>query len=697
MSQSLTQYRLEQKFRNRLYIFAGFIVLTGIVMIVQLASLQLVYGFENRVRAQRYVSRREFTRAPRGLMYDRNFRRDGVESLVVRNINYVDFVVHPSRFENRAAFVRYLNQFSKATGIPLSEFEQYATAEGWKDFTKKNRSLTLIERLSRREQERLTELRGLADQGEFITQNLRNYAMGPALAHVSGYIGLPSRRELDQKRALAYQMVGKGGLEQRYDEILRGTDGVRIRHKIIDSEEQIAVSEHGSNLVLTIDRNVQAAAYRSLVKSRKRGTVVALRPTTGEVIALVSTPAFDPNILSSGSRAERAEHYRKVVRHEAFLNLALHTKFPPGSTFKSLVALAALETPSGSPVTEHVQYQCPGRWVLKSTLAGVPDSQFYCWEHRGHGRQDLIGALAHSCSVYFYQLGYRIGPTPMIEYARAFGLNRKTGIDLPGEISGFVPDQRWKQLRLSSRWYDGDTVNTAIGQGFLEITPIENAVMFGALVNGGQVYRPYVVREVRDPLTNELIEQLHPQKISEVPVSRASLDVVHRGMRAVFTRGTTRFLNDPRLPMAGKTGTAQTRSRRGARTHAWFAGWAPYGAPAEDTVLVMVFLEGGGGGSATAAPVGVDVLKAAFPDYDARKRQDPVQQGPIFLRPPVPRVLPGPDSGPAKLPQIKKEASPPAPGSTPPPTSVKSSGSGIPASPAPVAPPVPAAPTTGGR
>ena len=683
MSQSLTQFRLEQKFRQRLYVFAGFMILCGVVMLFQLANLQLVYGFENRVRAQRFVSRREFTRAPRGLMYDRNFRRDGAESLVVRNINYVDFVVHPSRFENRAAGVRYLKQFSLATGIPYSEFEKHTTPEGWKEFAKKNRSITLIDRMSRREQERLTELRVLAEQGEFVTQHLRYYAMGPALAHVSGYIGLPSRKELDQKKALAYQMVGKGGIEQRYDEVLRGTDGVRIRHKIIDTEEQIAVSEHGSNLVLTIDRNVQAAAYRALVKSRKRGTVIALRPTTGEVVALVSNPTFDPNILSSGTRAERSEHYRRVRRHEGSLNLAMHTKFPPGSTFKALVALAALDTPSGAPVTEHVQYTCPGKWVLKSTLAGVPDSEFYCWEHRGHGRQDLVGALAVSCSVYFYQLGYRIGPTPMIEYARAFGLNRKTGIDLPGEVSGFIPDPRWKQLRLSSRWYDGDTVNMAIGQGFLEITPLENAVMFAALINGGKLYRPYLVREVRDPITNDIIEQLHPQKVSEVPVSRSSLDVVHRGMRAMFTRGTTRFLNRPRLPMAGKTGTAQTRSKRGARTHAWFAGWAPYGRPPEDTVLVMVFLEGGGGGSGSAAPIGVEVLEAAFPDYDIRKRAEVGSQGPVFSRPPVARVLPGPVADPTLPSRLK-----PGPGPAPAPKSVAPAPSdGIPTSPSPVTPP----------
>lgn len=637
MSQSLTQFRLEQKFRTRLYVFAGFMLFCAVALTIQMANLQLVYGFENRVRAQRFVSRREFTRAPRGLMYDRNFRTDGADSLVVRNINYVDFVIHPSRFTNRAEGMRYLKEFSVAMGRSLAEFAEDVTPAGWRTLTRKNKPLVLLSRMTRREQERLAELRTLSDNGEFVTRHLRYYAMGPAMAHVTGYIGLPSRKELDQKKALPYQMIGKGGIERRYDPILRGTDGVRIRHKIIDSEEQIALSEHGNNLILTIDRKVQATAYQGLIKSKRRGSVIAIKAHTGEIVALASNPAYDPNILTSGSSAQRSQHYRQIRKHEAFLNMALQTKFPPGSTFKPLVALAALETPSGTPVTEHLQFRCPGKWVLQSTLAGVPDSDFYCWEHRGHGRVDLIDAIASSCSVYFYQLGYRIGPTPIIEYARAFGLNRKTGIDLPGEVSGFVPDQRWKQLRLSSRWYDGDTVNSAIGQGYFEITPIENAVLFAGLVNGGKLYRPFIVREVRDPITNDLMEQIHPQQMSSVPVSPGNLDIVHRGMRAVFTRGTARWLNRKNLPIAGKSGTAQTRSRQGALTHAWFAAWAPYKGPPEDAVVVMVFLEHGGGGSAAAAPIAVSVLESAFPNYDARKmnsqdhrtvRVEPVQVGP---------------------------------------------------------------------
>lgn len=611
-SQSLSQFRLERRYRFRLYFFSGFMLFAIAVLITRLIELQLVNGASNRILAKKYVSRQEFTRAPRGLIFDRNYDRDGAESLLVKNINYIDFVIYPARFRRYRDGVEYVRRFCTVMGRPLENYAEELTKKNWHAMVRRNEALTLITRLTRREQERLMEIRVLSREGEFITNDLRYYTMGPALAHVTGYIGLPSRRELDKKKALPYQNIGKGGIEARYDRTLRGIDGIRIRHRIIDSEEQIAASEHGKNLVLTIDRRMQATAFRALKERKKRGAVVAIKAATGEVLTLVSYPSFDPNILSSGTRDRRQEHISEIKNYEAFLNIALQAKFPPASSFKPVVALAALEAKGKNPQGAETTFYCPGKWKLKSTLAGVPDSEYYCWEHAGHGRNNLMGAIAKSCNVYFYQLGYRIGPTGIINFARQFGLDSKTGIDLPGEISGFIPDQRWKQLRLSSRWYDGDTVNLSVGQGFVEITPIENAVFYAALVNHGRVFRPYLVREIRNPITNATIRHFYPQLVRKVDVAPEELAFIRQALRAVTTVGTAGYLRNRQPLIAGKTGTVQTRNKREGKDHAWFIGYAPYGDE-ENAVVVAVFIQNGMSGSGAAAPVAAEVLQAAFP------------------------------------------------------------------------------------
>jgi len=619
MSESLTRFRLERKYRTRIFVFSGFIFAAGFVLLARLTDLQLVHGVTYRIQAKKFVSRQEFTRAPRGLIYDRNFTLDPQKSLLVKNYIYVDFVIYPSRFRNRASGLLYIKRFCMVMGVDCSKYSRALKKSSWNNLVRRNKPLVLINRLSRRERERLSDFNVIARKGRFISRHLRYYVMGPALAHVTGYVGLPSRRELTRKKALSYQLIGKAGLEQVYDSQLRGADGVRIRHKIIDAEEQIAVSAQGNNLVLTIDKNVQAAAYRALVKTKKRGVVIAIKAATGEILAMATTYTYDPNILSSGSGKIRSRHIRLIRKYKAFLNPAIQTKFPPGSTFKPLVALSALESQGRFPVNESTSFTCRGKWRLKSTLPGVPDSEYYCWEHGGHGHPDLITAIAKSCSVYFYQLGYKIGPRRIINFSRAFGLDKKTGIDLPGEIAGFVPDDRWKRLHLSSRWYDGDTVNLSIGQGFLEVTPLENAVMFAALANRGKIYRPILVREIREPESNRVLRSFQSELIREVPVLPGNLELVQRGMREVFKRGTASYLNLKDLPIAGKSGTVQTRSKRNAVTHAWFVAYAPYGGKPEDIVVVSVFVEHGGGGSATAAPIAQEVLKAAFPP-EARKK-----------------------------------------------------------------------------
>ncbi len=621
MSRSLHEYRLERKFQQRLYIFTGLIFLAAMIFVFQLGNLQLVKGYENRILAKKFVSRQEFTVAPRGLVFDRKFQ-PGDKSPVIYNKHSFDLVIYPARFRKREDAVRYVRIFSGVMGRPFADYAEELEPGAWRKAVRKNESITLLENMTERERERAAVFRLLEEYGELVPKHTRYYAMGPAAAHITGYIGLPTRSQLDQKLALSYQTLGKAGVESIYDTELRGTDGVRIRHRIIDTEEQIAGTEQGNTLVLTVDRDVQAAAYRALKNAGRRGAAVAINAGTGEILALVSHPSFDPNILSSGSAKQRGKHFQIVTQHKAFLNLAIQGKFPPASTFKPLVALAALERAPKQDVTANTGYQCYGRFTLKSTMPGAPDAHYSCWT-AGHGHQDMVGAIAHSCNVYFYNLGYHIGSRPIIHFSRALGLDKTTGIDLPGEIAGRVPDQRWKQIHLSSKWYDGDTVNLAIGQGYLEVTPLEMAVLYSSFVNRGKIYRPHVLKEIRDPSEpRRVLRRVQPEILNEVPISLESLETIQAGMRAVVTRGTARRLQQYPVPIAGKTGTAQTRSGVKGKNHAWFAGFAPYGAPPEETVVVVVFVEHGVAGGASAAPVAGEMLNAAFPDWTPQKSKE---------------------------------------------------------------------------
>lgn len=611
---SSTGFRLEQRFQSRLYFLTVALFIIALVFLMQLFNLQILNGPANRLLAKKFVSRQEFKVAPRGFIFDRHLR---VDDPLVYNINYVDFVIFPSRFPNRRTALEYLQNFARLMGRPFSEYEHIIEPGNWKRLTRRNEKVVLIHRLSRQEHERLASFQLDLRYGTFETEYLRYYRMGPAMAHVSGYTGLPSRRELEQKLALPYQILGKDGLEAFYDSELRGRDGVVIQNKIFDSRERLSRSRQGNHIVLNIDQDIQAAAYRALLKTGKSGTVIAMKAETGEILALVSNPAFDPNILSSMEGERRNAHYEQVRRHRGFLNLAIQARFPPASTFKPLVALAALERGNPLEINRDLTFRCPGSWKLKSTMEGVPDSVFYCHNRGGHGTLDMVHAIAESCNVYFYNLGYKIGPSPIIDFSRMFGLDSETGIDLPGEQKGFVPDQRWKQIRWSSRWYDGDTVNMAIGQGFLEVTPIELAVLYAALANNGKIVKPHLLKEVRDPETGRVLRRVDPQIVRTLNLSRQHLRTVQEGLRAVVYTGTGRYLNQPGLvPAAGKTGTVQTRSGRKGVDHAWFAGYAPFDdAHARDRIVVVVFVERGLAGSASAVPVAAEVLRSAFPDW----------------------------------------------------------------------------------
>lgn len=619
MSQSASEFRLETSFRRRLYFFSGMIVFTLTAYIMQLFNLQIVQGSENSLKAERFVRRSESIPADRGNIFDRNFLTPETSQPLVSNSASLDVILNTNLLKNDPKKVKeFIYRFCEALSIPLVYFEKDLQESRLIKKIRSREPFLLLEGISREQQERILVLDTINKYIYLVSSPARVYHMGPALAHVSGYVGKPTVSDLQGKEIKSYQLVGKGGIESNFDSILRGQDGFRIQKRNtegnIEEERVIEHSVPGNNLILSIDRDMQIAAYKAL--KGVRGTVIALKANTGEVMAMASNPSYDPNILSGKNKSERSNHITRVTANGGFLNLAIQSRFPPASTFKTLVGLAAMESEHKINFDPKQTFTCPASFSLKSTFQGVPDQVFYNWDKKGHGELNLAQALEKSNSVYFYQLGYKLGAEPILAYSRLFGLDKKTGIDLPGETTGFIPSSDWKKRTYGNKWFDGDTVNLSIGQGFISVTPIEMALFYMAIVNNGKIYKPYIVSEIRSPLDNSLIQKTEPTILRDIPLKKSTIEALKEGLYLVGYSGTASgVLNAPGLPeIAGKTGTAQTR-RRGASSsnHAWFIGYAPANAPVEKQIIVASFVEYGVGGAAIAAPVAREVFRAAFP------------------------------------------------------------------------------------
>ena len=341
----------------------------------------------------------------------------------------------------------------------------------------------------------------------------RIYVYGDMFSHITGYIGPPSKNDV-KAGIKKYQEVGKNGIESTYDSILRGVDGeiVQLRNApgLIEEERVLKNFSSGNNLVLTVDPQMQKIAWKSM--GEKTGAVIVIRPSNGEVLTLASKPGYDPNILVSPDKKIRSKHLTYMRKTKSELNRAISTKYPPASALKTLVALAGLEE---NRISESQYFYCPGKFVLKSNYAGYPDTTFHCWkEHRGNR---LIPAIAHSCSAYFYQLGYRLGSEPILKYARYFGFDKISNIDLPNEIPGFIPSPLWKEKTYNQRWFDGDTINLSVGQGFIETTLIGLVNFYAGLAMNGIVYKPHLIKEIRYTETDTVKESTRPQIINELP------------------------------------------------------------------------------------------------------------------------------------------------------------------------------------
>ena len=535
--------------------------------------LQVIRGVEFRTRASS-VARREIPiHAQRGRIFDRTYSQVLVTNRPAFSVDLVPGEVPagmlPDLLERLAANLG-VEPHRLAERVPRHMRHLFRSVE-----LKRNVDFATIATLA----EQIDAFPGVT----WHSEPARDYGEIGSLAHVTGYVGDVTREELQVLFNEGYtsgDVVGKSGVEKRYESVLRGSDGVG--HRTVDVHEravtdvwQTAVAPRpGSDIVLTIDARLQRAAEVAL--GPRIGSVVVLRPATGEILAMVSYPWFDPQtFIGDGGPAA----FSAAASDPAFpfVNRAIRAAYAPASVFKILMMTALLEERTYSPFRS---VMCRGRFAFGDRI-------FKDWVEEGHGRIDMDDALAQSCDVYFYQAGLALGIGNVADYSLAFGLGAATGIDLPGETAGSVPTPAWKLRERGTSWVGGDTVNLSIGQGYITVTPLQIANLIAMVVNNGEIYRPHVVKEIRDGETGEILQQTERELLHRAEISDATFSIVRDAMRLVITEGTAQpVITTDAVAVAGKTGTGEVGLED--QWHSWFAAYGPYGAADRDDQIVVV-------------------------------------------------------------------------------------------------------------
>lgn len=582
--------------RRRITVFFAVIAVGLILAAARVFQMQVLEGSEYSRRAEGNRIRTELVPSERGVIYDRNGRE------LVRNIPRFDLAVVPndlpsSERERRQVILR----LSEITGLGPVELEDRMAAAG----ETYGNPVTVSEDLTHRQAVLVSIEGSRVGAVRLVIGTRRFYAdtdAVPSLSHLLGYTGRVDGQDakLLPKRSLADDRIGKTGLERFYEADLRGEYGQRLvevdalgRNEGIVSEED---GHPGKSLVLSLDLEAQEAAEAFLREAletvgAERGSVVVMNPKDGGIVAMVSWPAFDANLFSLGISQEDYVALKTDTNTPLF-NRAIAASLPSGSTFKPVVAAAALEE---GTVTKNTT-------VMSVGGISIGQWRFPDWKAGGHGLTEVTKAIAESVNTYFYAIGggwggiEGLGVERIVDYAGRFGFGKETGVDLPGENDGLLPSKEWKEVMKGEPWYIGDTYHLSIGQGDLLVTPLQVAAMTAVFANGGRLVSPRMVTALIGE--NGDRREIPPKIRDGQVVGEASLDIVRQGMRRTVTDGSARSFSWLPVEVAAKTGTAQWNRNR--RTHAWFTSFAPYDDP---ELVVTVIVEEGGDGSAAAAPV----------------------------------------------------------------------------------------------
>ena len=568
----------KERSRTRIVILQIALVVLFFIYSAQLFSMQILSGEVYRLRARNIARQSTVLPAQRGEIFDRHFERPLVSNTSSFTVSLTPAVVGAAsmpELKNRLASILGMTPAQIERRVPRSTYHLYQQIE-----IASNVPLNTIAYLA----ERTDSLPGVSWQ----SRPVRSYQDIGSLSHVIGFVGSISREELMVMRNLGYRpgdIIGKSGIEREFDLLLRGTEGREIRTvdargRTVSGDVTRVNPEMGRSLVLTIDQRIQRLTEQAL--GNRIGSIVVMRPTTGEILAMVSYPWFDPNVFNNpGMEAELQALLNNPSR--PLINRAIQSSYPPGSSFKVMLSAAALQE---NAILPEQTIECRGEIFIGDRIlrchVGIP----------GHGRVNLQQALAQSCNVYYAILGRdHLGIDNLVYHARDFGFGALTGIDLPGEVAGFVPTPQWRERRLHDRWMGGDTMNMSIGQGYMLTTPLQMANMVAMTVNDGIIFVPHILKEVRDPVTGAIEKSVTPRVLHKSTSSPEIFAQVRSDMRSVVTEGTARYpLNIRTVEIAGKTGTAEIGLD--ANWHSWFAAFAPYQTDnPEERIVVSVVVE----------------------------------------------------------------------------------------------------------
>ena len=561
--------------RGRLQLFRWILIIFFFLYAVRLFTMQVMSGEEYRRMSLDIAKRTTVLPARRGEIYDRYFS----DPLVVNNDTFAVTITPAEVPEN--AIEGLITRTAQLLGVPRREVDEKIPPQYYRLYQPleiaSNVSFETVAALA----ENLDTLPGLNWQPKPV----RNYGDIGSLSHIMGYVGNITREELTMLYNEGYQqgdIIGKLGIERQYDEILRGRDGletrtVDVRGRHISRDIQRESPAMGKNLVLTVDKNIQLLSEKAL--GQRMGAVVVMKPN-GEILAMVSYPWYDPNLFN---RKTMAAEYSVLSQNpnKPFLNRAVQSSYPPASTFKILMSTALLNENLINPLQ---RIHCTGAIDYGQRL-------WRCWARGGHGWVNLQEGLAVSCDIYFWVAGRdHVGVDRINRYARSFGYGELTGIDLPGEIEGFIPYPQWKERRFHERWLAGDTMNMSIGQGFTLVTPLQMTNMVAMVINDGIGYKPHLLKEVRDPVSGTVERVVEPEILYNIQdeVPRQVFETVRYNMRSVVTQGSARIDNIRTVEMAGKTGTAEVGLPD--RWHCWFTAYGPYNSVNPDEQVVVTVL-----------------------------------------------------------------------------------------------------------
>ena len=585
---------------RRTLVVIAFNLLAFAVIVARLYFLQVKEADKYKMMSDENRISTRFLVPPRGLIFDRN------GEIIAKNEQDFQALMVA---EQTPDIAETLNTFKQI--VPLTEGEEQKIR---KDLKNKRRfiPIKLKDNLSWNEVSKIL-LHAPDLPGVEINEGLsRYYPYADIYAHVLGYVGPVSDK--DKKDNPLYMVpgfkIGKSGLERYFDYKLQGKGGtikleVNAYGRVMNEIERNS-GEEGQSLTLTLDARLQRAAYEAF--GEESGAAVVLNVRTGEILALVSTPSFDPNLFTNGISYK---HWNALLKNERtpLVNKAVSGQYSPGSTFKVVVALAALEA---GVIDLNTRFNCSGG-------LDVGNIRFHCWRHSGHGSLNVVEALKHSCDIFFYETAMKLGIDKIHDMAVKLGMGNVLEVGLDNEKAGIIPTKAWKKARFGTSWTQGDAANSGIGQGYVLVTPLQLATMLARVVNGGYAVQPTFIK----PTEKEL------SKIKRLDISTKNIEIVKRGMFEVVngtggTAGRARF-NINGAMMGGKTGTTQVRrismKERSSgilrdeqlpwrlRNHALFIGFTPVDNP---RYSVAVIVEHGSSGSGVAAPIASKILQEAL-------------------------------------------------------------------------------------